>query len=103
MAKAAFDKIKAGLDDAIEYARGDRARGKARQVRVDTVNVSALRARLKMSQDRFAAMFGISPATLRNWEQGRRRPEGPARVLLYVIERHPKAVLDALTKPTQGA
>ena len=103
MAKAAFDKIKAGLEDAIEYARGARTRGKAHQVRIDTVDVSALRARLKMSQDRFAAMFGISAATLRNWEQGRRRPEGPARVLLYVIERNPKAVLDALTTPRRNA
>jgi putative transcriptional regulator len=102
MAKAAFDKIKAGLEDAIAYAQGDHSRGKTRQVRVDSVDVSALRARLKMSQDRFAAMFGINAATLRNWEQGRRRPEGPARVLLYVIERNPKAVLDALTTPRQS-
>ena len=44
----------------------------------------------------FAAWFGISPSTLRNWEQGRRVPEGPARVLLQVIERNPDAVSRAL-------
>ena len=45
-----------------------------------------------MTQDRFASRFGISTATLRNWEQGRRRPEGPARALLTIIDREPEAV-----------
>jgi len=49
-----------------------------------------------MSQEEFATQFGISPATLRNWEQGRRHPEGPARVLLNIIEREPAAVQRAL-------
>jgi putative transcriptional regulator len=49
-----------------------------------------------MSQDEFAAQFGISPATVRNWEQGRRQPEGPARVLLNIIEREPDVVKRAL-------
>jgi putative transcriptional regulator len=47
-------------------------------------------------QTEFAAWFGISPGTLRNWEQDRRVPEGPARVLLRVIERDPEAVRRAL-------
>jgi putative transcriptional regulator len=50
-----------------------------------------------MSQGDFAARFGISPATLRNWEQGRRQPEGPARVLLAIIDREPQAVQRALS------
>ncbi|MBI3695349.1 MAG: helix-turn-helix domain-containing protein [Acidobacteria bacterium] len=50
-----------------------------------------------MSQGAFAARFGISPATLRNWEQGRRLPEGPARVLLAIIDREPEAVQRALS------
>ena len=60
------------------------------------VDIAATRRRLGLSQTEFAAWFGISPGTLRNWEQGRRVPEGPARVLLRVIERDPEAVRRAL-------
>ena len=66
----------------------------ARTVR--PVDIAATRRRLGLSQTEFAAWFGISPGTLRNWEQGRRVPEGPARVLLRVIEREPEAVRRAL-------
>ena len=59
-------------------------------------DIAATRRRLGLSQTEFAAWFGISPGTLRNWEQGRRVPEGPARVLLRVIERDPEAVRRAL-------
>jgi putative transcriptional regulator len=60
------------------------------------VDIAATRRRLGLSQTEFAAWSGISPGTLRNWEQGRRVPEGPARVLLRVIEREPEAVRRAL-------
>jgi putative transcriptional regulator len=60
------------------------------------VDVKALRARLKMSQDRFAHAFGLPKWTVQDWEQGRRQPEGAARVLLKVIEREPDAVRRAL-------
>ena len=59
-------------------------------------DIAATRRRLGLSQTEFAAWFGISPGTLRNWEQGRRVPEGPARVLLRVIERDPEAVRRAV-------
>jgi putative transcriptional regulator len=59
-------------------------------------DVRAARKRLGLSQAEFATRFGFQPATLRNWEQGRTRPDGPARVLLAVIARHPEAVEDAL-------
>lgn len=61
------------------------------------VDVAAIRAKSGLSQERFAEVFGISLPTLRNWEQGRRAPEGPARVLLQVIDREPEAVKRALT------
>jgi putative transcriptional regulator len=60
--------------------------------------VRALRRRLGLSQLQFATKFGFQPATLKNWEQGRTQPDGPARVLLAVIARHPDAVEDALHK-----
>jgi putative transcriptional regulator len=60
------------------------------------VDIKAIRARLDLSQSEFAFLIGVSVATLRNWEQGRRRPEGPARALLKVVEERPDAVLEAL-------
>jgi putative transcriptional regulator len=60
------------------------------------VDVAALRKRLGMSQPVFARMFGLSVGTVRDWEQGRCQPDGPARVLLCIIEREPKAVERAL-------
>lgn len=59
-------------------------------------DVVELRSRFGLSQEKFAAMLGISVGTLRNWEQGRRQPDGPARVLLRVAARHPEAVLEAV-------
>jgi putative transcriptional regulator len=60
------------------------------------VDVRKIRRRLKLSQDEFAAKFGLSVATVREWEQNRRRPEGAARVLLTVIAKEPEAVSRAL-------
>lgn len=85
-----------GLEDALAYAKGDKTRGVEHVVEVASVDVRAARKRLGMSQRTFARSFGVSLDTLRNWEQGRRRPEGPARVLLAVIDKNPKAVLEAL-------
>ncbi len=56
--------------------------------------VRKIREQYGLSQDKFATLMGISVATLRNWEQGRRKPEGPARVLLRVAATHPSALLD---------
>lgn len=61
-------------------------------------DVRAVREGYGLSQSKFAALMGISPATLRNWEQGRRKPEGSARVLLRIVARHPEAVLEAVTE-----
>ena len=60
-------------------------------------DIAATRRRLGLSQTEFAAWFGISPGTLRNWEQGRRVPEGPARVILRVSEREPEAARRAIS------
>lgn len=96
MTKHAFDAIKAGLDDALAYAKGNSTRGRTRFVRVPAVDVRAARRKLGLTQNDFARRFGVSVATVRNWEQGRRRPEGAARVLLAVIDREPEAVRRAL-------
>ena len=96
---SAFDSIKAGLDDAISYAKGKKA-GATRAVEIPDVDVKAAREKLGLSLDRFARAFGISASTLRKWEQGQRRPQGPARVLLTVIDREPEAVLGAISSKT---
>ncbi|MDR1009533.1 MAG: type II toxin-antitoxin system MqsA family antitoxin [Opitutaceae bacterium] len=68
----------------------------ARVDRIEPDSVAAIRAKLRLSQTEFSNAFGISCATLRNWEQGRRQPTGPARALLRVAQRHPKAVLESV-------
>jgi putative transcriptional regulator len=96
MGRKAFDAIAAGLHDAIAHARGESGRGRVRRIRVPDVDVGTVRAKLGLSQEDFAAAFGVSLGTVRNWEQGRRQPEGPARVLLAVIDKAPRAVMEAL-------
>ncbi|SSW67353.1 NadS family protein [Achromobacter agilis] len=90
----AFDDIKQGLQEAIAHAKGD-ARG-VRVHRPRVVDVKAVRAKVGMTQEQFAARFGFSAATLRHWERVDRSPRGPALVLLNVIERNPQAVIEAL-------
>lgn len=70
----------------------------SRRVEIEEPDVAAVRKRYDLSQEQFATMLGISVRTLQNWEQGRRRPHGPARVLLRVAEAHPEAVLEAVRK-----
>ena len=59
-------------------------------------DVAAIRRKYHLSQAKFASLLGISVRTLSNWEQGRRKPEGAARVLLRVADRHPEAILDVV-------
>ena len=74
-------------------------RGKKNASRTTTLqwpDARAIREKLGLNQTQFAMLIGISPRTLQNWEQGHRRPEGTARALLRVAERHPQAVLESL-------
>lgn len=89
-------KLLLGLEDALAYESGDKSR--ARVSVVQYLDVAALRGRLHMSQNKFAKTFNITPATLKNWEQGLRTPTGPARTLLRVIDKNPEAVLEALSE-----
>jgi putative transcriptional regulator len=70
----------------------------SRVVEFAPVDVKAIRQRLGKSQSEFACMIGVSVSTLQNWEQGRRRPEGPARALLRVAAADPDAVAAALAQ-----
>ncbi len=91
----AFDSIKQGLEEAIEFSKGKP--GKAVVHEFSPVDVKNIRANIGMSQNEFASAFGISVSTLRHWERGDRRPHGPALVLLNVVSKEPKAVLKALS------
>lgn len=88
--------IVAAVRDAISWSRGEPVAARETTVRVPHVDVQLLRKQMRLSQDEFAAKFGFAPASVRNWEQGRRQPEGPARVLLAVIARHPEVVEEVL-------
>lgn len=90
----AFESIRQGLVEATAHARDKQAGVKVYQPQ--TVDVAAVRGRLGFTQAQFAARFGVSVATLRHWERGDRSPQGPALVLLNLIDRDPKGVLRAL-------
>lgn len=90
-----FDRIMQGLHEAADHARGAEVPGLVLHV-PQTVDVAAVRRRTGLSQTAFSRRIGVSAATLRNWEQGRRVPEGPARILLAMLERNPRIVEETL-------
>ena len=94
----AFDKIRAGLDDARAYLEGDRSGFVVHDIEVSDRDVAAIRSSTGLSQPAFARSIGIPLGTLKNWEQGRRRPEGPARVLLALIAKRPSIVQEELAR-----
>ncbi len=67
-------------------------RGEGKRSEVEEPDVKAVREKSGLSQAAFAALLGVSPRTLQDWEQGRRRPTGPARSLLRIADRHPEAL-----------
>ena len=91
-------RIIEGLEEAIAWTRGENDRARVTLVHVPDVDVREVRKKMGLSQAQFATKFGFPPATLRNWEQGRSRPDAPTRVLLAVIAKHPEAVEDVLRK-----
>ncbi len=92
------ERIIEGLEQAEAWTRGQNDRVRVTLVQVPDVDVRDVRQRMGLSQAQFATKFGFPPATLRNWEQGRARPDAPTRVLLAVIDKHPEAVEDVLAK-----
>ena len=101
MKEAAFKELLTSVKQA-----GRIRRGTLRPARVTVfrpADVKAVRARLRQSQSEFALMIGVSVATLRNWEQGRRVPGGPALALLRVAAQNPHAVATALRGSRRGA
>lgn len=83
MKETDFQNLLQGIREAGSYLRGNK-KAASRVDHIDPDSVTAIRTKLRLSQKAFSSAFGISPATLRNWEQGRRKPTGAARVLLRV-------------------
>lgn len=98
---AAGTRLIRSVKQAIAWADGEDVPVRVTMVSVEhapKVDVQSVRQGLGLSQSQFAARFGFTPSTVKNWEQGRTQPDGPARVLLAVIAHHPEAVEDAVRK-----
>jgi putative transcriptional regulator len=94
MSKAA-ERIMQGLREAAAQARGEKVPGLKLHV-PKKIDVHAIRRKTGLSQEAFSSRIGVSAGTLRNWEQGRRAPDGPARVLLAMLARNPRIVEETL-------
>lgn len=89
-------RIIEGLEQAIAWSQGQPTNVRVTHVEIPEIDVRQVRTQMGLSQTQFANRFGFPPATLRNWEHHRSRPDRPTRVLLAVIARHPEAVDDVL-------
>jgi len=96
MKKQLFERLVESMEQHTDIIHGSRA--PSRETQIDAVSVRAIRALTKLSQPKFALILDVDVGTLRNWEQGRREPTGPARALLRAIRNDPKNVMKALAR-----
>lgn len=89
-----FTKLMESVNQMDEIARGERQ--PSHEFHIDALAVKEIRRATGLSQAKFAGMVDVQVGTLRNWEQGRREPTGPAKALLRAIRKDPKNVLEAL-------
>ena len=94
MDKRLFADLKKSVMEMDEIIHGERA--PSREFVVDALGVKQIRAVTGLSQAKFARLIDVQVTTLRNWEQGRREPTGPAKALLRAIQNDPRHVLKAL-------
>lgn len=91
-----FEGISQGLVEAIDFAQGKPTGAVVHEIAGPEVDVAAIRASTGLSQAQFARWIGVAKGTLLNWEHGRRRPAGPAQVLLAMIAKKPSLVREML-------
>jgi putative transcriptional regulator len=91
-----FDDLVESIKQAGAIKRGEIPYSRIHSI--DSLEVKNIREKIHFSQREFASLLGISPRTLQQWEQGRRNPNGAARVLLEVANTHPEALLDTIKK-----
>jgi putative transcriptional regulator len=89
-----FEELKESIKQGGKILNGKRKTG--RKFNFESPNPKKIRESLGLSQNKFAKLLGISTSTLQNWEQGRRKPDGPAKVLLNVAAKHPDAILNTV-------
>ncbi|MDD2451253.1 NadS family protein [Sulfurovum sp.] len=87
-----FERLMSSAKEAKEIMNGQKE--PSRKFFIEEPNPKDIRAKLSLTQEKFATLMNISVHTLRNWEQGRRHPEGPARVLLNVVNNHPEVLME---------
>ncbi len=82
-----------GMQEAIKYMRGKKTRAITHKIAIpENIDVKSIRAKLHLSRPVFASRFGFSPRTIQHWEQGSRRPQGAARILLLLLQREPETI-----------
>jgi len=89
-----FERLISSVTEAKEIMAGHKE--PSRKFFIQEPNPKDIRVKLSLTQEKFAALMNISVHTLRNWEQGRRHPEGPARVLLNVVDNHPEVLREMI-------
>jgi Predicted transcriptional regulator len=94
MDKALFERLTKSMSQMNEIAEGSRQ--PSRVFHIDAMKIKEIRQASGLSQSKFAELISVSVDTLRNWEQGRRSPTGPAKALLRAIYNDPQHVISAL-------
>lgn len=95
MEKKMFTELTKSIKEAGRIHRGEAK--PSRVFKYKPIDTKKIRQQVHASQSEFALMIGVSERTLQNWEQGRRKPRGPAQALLRVFAANPKAVVEALS------
>jgi putative transcriptional regulator len=88
-----FDELIESIQEAGKYLRGEESAAEVSFV--NEPDPRTIRARMGLTQEEFASALCISVKTLRNWEQGRRDPSGPAMRLLQIAAKHPEVLIEA--------
>jgi putative transcriptional regulator len=99
--RKAFDRLEEALQEALAIAKGEAH--PAKLYVPPEINVKAIRQKLDLSQDDFAAYFGFTIDQIKAWEQGRSRPLGGLRAYLMLIESNPEQVRSLLLAATKEA
>lgn len=94
MNETLFAELLSSVEEMDKIVRGELEPG--RVMSVAELQVRAIREKTGLSQSRFAQLISVSKRTLENWEQGRRRPAGPARALLKIVSATPEVALKSL-------
>jgi putative transcriptional regulator len=92
MEEKMFDELLESLRQAKAIMKGKMKPG--RVFKYNEPDVQAIRKKFNLSQADFATLLGVSIGTLRQWEQGRKKPGGPERLLLMVAAKHPEVIMD---------